>query len=98
MPNLVGSAWHTNKQAVVGGFRSDFTFRMLPDDDQAVPGPCKWVDHTPASCARRGGDGLAFVIQNYGPQSLGAGGGGLGYGGIPNAVAGRGRSTQGFRS
>jgi hypothetical protein len=32
------------------------------------------VDHTPGTCARRGGDGLAFVLQNYGGQSLGAGG------------------------
>lgn len=27
------------------------------------------------------------VVQNYGAQSLGSGGGGLGYGGIPNGVA-----------
>ena len=87
VPNVVGSAWHTTKQSVIGGFRTDFTLRIILDEDQAVPGPCKWVDHTPGSCARRGGDGLAFVVQNYGAQSLGGGGGGLGYGGIPNAVA-----------
>lgn len=87
VPNLVGSAWHRTKQAVAGGFRTDFTFRIILDDDQAIPGPCKWVDHTPGSCARRGGDGLAFVVQNYGPQSLGSGGGGMGYAGVPNAVA-----------
>lgn len=87
VPNLVGSAWHGTKQAVVGGFRTDFSFRIILDEDQALPGPCKWVDHTPGSCARRGGDGFAFVVQNFGEQSLGQGGGGLGYGGIPNAVA-----------
>jgi len=87
VPNLVGSAWHRTKQAVVGGFTTDFTFRIILDRDQAIPGPCKWVDHTPSSCARRGGDGLAFVVQNYGAQSLGGGGGDLGYGGIPNGVA-----------
>lgn len=63
------------------------SFRIILDEDQALPGPCKWVDHTPGSCARRGGDGFAFVVQNFGEQTLGQGGGGLGYGGIPNAVA-----------
>ena len=87
VPNLVGSAWHATKQAVQGGFRADFSFRIVLDPDQALPGPCKWVDHTPETCARRGGDGFAFVVQNFAAQSLGQGGGGLGYGGIPNAVA-----------
>ena len=87
VPNLVGSAWHATKQAVQGGFRADFSFRIVLDPDQALPGPCKWVDHTPETCARRGGDGFAFVVQTFAAQSLGQGGGGLGYGGIPNAVA-----------
>jgi hypothetical protein len=87
VPNLVASAWHQTKQSVVGGFRTDFSMRVVPDEGQLVPGPCKWVDHTPRSCARRGGDGLAFVIQNFDAKSLGDGGGGLGFGGIPNAVA-----------
>ena len=38
VPNLVGSAWHKVKQSVVGGFRTDFTFRIILDEDQAVPG------------------------------------------------------------
>ena len=54
VPNLVGSAWHATKQAVQGGFRADFSFRIVLDPDQALPGPCKWVDHTPETCARRG--------------------------------------------
>ena len=87
VPNLVASAWHQTKQSVVGGFRTDFSMRVVPDEGQLVPGPCKWVDHTPRSCARRGGDGLAFVVQNFDAKSLGDGGGGLGFGGIPNAVA-----------
>ena len=33
------------------------------------------------------GDGLTFVIQNAGPDVVGAAGGGLGYAGIPNSVA-----------
>lgn len=87
VPNLVASVWHDVKQSVVGGFRTDFSMRVVPDEGQETPGPCKWVDHLPKSCARRGGDGLAFVIQNFDAKALGMGGGGLGYAGIPNAVA-----------
>ena len=84
VPNLVASAWHQTKQSVVGGFRTDaFSMRVVPDEGQLVPGPCKWVDHTPRSCARRGGDGLAFVIQNFDAKSLGDGGGGIGFGAYP---------------
>ena len=84
-PRRLGVARH---QAGCGWRLPDrFSFRIIHDEDQALPGPCKWVDHTPGSCARRGGDGFAFVVQNFGEQSLGQGGGGLGYGGIPNEVA-----------
>ncbi len=37
--------------------------------------------------SNRGGDGLAFVIQNYRPNALGWSGGGIGYAGIPNSLA-----------
>ena len=84
---LSGSVWHRDKQSVVGGFSTEFTFRITPNESSEATGPCKLVDHDPRACARRGGDGFAFVIQNHGPLSLGATGGNLGYGGIPNAVA-----------
>ena len=45
------------------------------------------MDQSRGTCARRGGDGFAFVVQNYGPRALGLGGGNLGYGGISNAFA-----------
>ncbi len=40
-----------------------------------------------ASGGSDGSDGFAFVIQNSGPTELRAGGGGLGYDGMPNSVA-----------
>ena len=86
-PGLSGSVWHIDKQSVIGGFSTEFSFRITSNKNDEVPGPCKRVDHDPDSCARRGGDGFAFVLQNHGPISLGTAGGSLGYGGIPNAVA-----------
>jgi len=86
-PGVVGSAWYSTKQSIVGGFRTDFTFRITVDLDPTFPGPCKWVDHAPTSCSRRGGDGFAFVVQNHCSRALGGGGGGVGYSGIQNGIA-----------
>lgn len=75
------------KQTVIGGFSTEFSFRVSPDNNEESHGPCKWVDQSRGTCTRRGGDGFAFVVQNYGPRALGLGGGNLGYGGISNAFA-----------
>jgi uncharacterized repeat protein (TIGR01451 family) len=76
-----GSAWHDVKQPLTSGFTSVFTFQITNSSDPEPPGPF------PA-------DGIAFVIQNAPPSesggglaSLGIGGGGIGYDGIPNSLA-----------
>ena len=45
------------------------------------------MDDAYTHCRAKGGDGLAFVVQNQDHLALGAGGGGLGYTGIANSVA-----------
>ena len=86
-PGQTGSAWYGAKQSVVGGFVTDFAFRLSLDADQRHPGPCKLTEMDEALCSRRGGNGFAFVLQNAGEHSLGAGAESLGYGGIANALA-----------
>jgi hypothetical protein len=71
-----GSAWLLTKQEVAAGFRSTFQFRISQ--------PGGYVDPTTGQI---GGDGFAFVIQNTSLTALGAGGGSLGYTGIPNSLA-----------
>lgn len=44
------------------------------------------MDDVHTQCRSRGADGLAFVIQNAGLDGLGAGGGGMGYEGLHNAL------------
>jgi len=83
--NAAGSAFAATKQLVVGGFVADFAFTVSSPPDVKIP--CEGVDHQPATCSRRGGDGFAFVVQNADERALGGGGGELGYGGIVNAVA-----------
>ena len=83
--NAAGSAFATSKQLVAGGFVAEFALAITTPANAEVP--CEGVDHAPATCARRGGDGLAFVIQNADGRALGGGGGQLGYGGILNCVA-----------
>ena len=84
-PRTVGSMYAKTKQLVRGGFVSEFTFRLHTPSD--VEMPCQGVDHAPATCAKRGGDGFAFVIQNHDARALGSGASQLGYGGVLNAVA-----------
>ena len=83
--NAAGSAFATSKQLVGGGFVAEFAFAITTPANVEVP--CEGVDYAPATCARRGGDGLAFLIQNADGRALGGGGGQIGYGGIVNCVA-----------
>ncbi len=71
-----GAVWTTEPVMVAWGFEISFAFRM--SDGWGYEGP----DGKPL-----GGDGLAFVIQNYGNTQVGRGAGGLGYMNIYNSLA-----------
>lgn len=70
-----GALWHAVPQRLDEGFQLVFRFQISNgsafDDPQST----------------RGGDGLAFVIQNNDAFQLGGGGGDIGYAGIPNSLA-----------
>jgi hypothetical protein len=72
-----GAIWLIDPVPVASGFSVSFAFQMsdgngLADNDTNGP---------------MGGDGLAFVIQNYSNQVVGRGAGGMGYMNIFNSVA-----------
>jgi hypothetical protein len=73
-----GAVWLLDKQFMSGGFQSTFQFR--------ISNPGGLVQWSPQGY-QRGGDGFAFVIQNYTVPVLGAFAGYLGYHGIPRSVA-----------
>jgi hypothetical protein len=70
-----GSVWLVAKQRVDAGFRMEFTFRITN------------LGGIADTTGRNGGDGFAFVIQNFSDTAVGLGGGGLGYASIPNSLA-----------
>ena len=67
-----------SKQPVANGFQSTFQFR--------ITNPGGLVQYTPHGF-QQGGDGFAFVIQNFGIPVLGPSAGYLGYHGLPNSLA-----------
>ncbi len=73
--NVAGAAWFNRKVSLSNGFSTKFQFRMEDGynsyNDGSIPGA----------------DGIAFVIQNSGPDALGNVGGGIGYEDIPNSIA-----------
>lgn len=73
-----GAVWAINKQLVAGGFQSTFQFQ--------ISNPGGLVESTPFGF-QRGGDGFAFVIQNFGIPVVGPPAGYLGYHGLPNSLA-----------
>lgn len=77
-PYQRGAVWLLNKQFLAGGFQSTFQFRI-----SSVGGI---IQSTPFGL-QRGGDGFAFVIQNFGIPVVGPFAGFLGYHGIPNSLA-----------
>jgi len=73
-----GAVWMINKQFVAGGFQSTFQFQ--------ISNPGGLVESTPLGI-QQGGDGFAFVIQNFGIPVVGPAAGYLGYHGLPNSLA-----------
>jgi hypothetical protein len=73
LPFQYGAAWFPSKQYLAGGFTTSFQFRM------AGIGAVKNIEP--------GGDGFAFVIQNYGIVTPTLPGGFLGYHGLPRSLA-----------
>jgi hypothetical protein len=66
-----GGAWYVADKSIVAG-NFETTFQFQLGT---------------ATGGADGSDGFAFVIQNSSPTELRAGGGGLGYDGMPNSVA-----------
>jgi hypothetical protein len=73
-----GAVWLIDKQLVSSGFQTTFQFRLS--------NPGGLIQWSPQGY-QRGGDGFAFVIQNYGIPVVGYWAGYLGYHGIPNSLA-----------
>ena len=68
-----GTAWRSGKMSVTGGFITEFEIQIPP--------------LTPGTSSRR--EGMTFTIHDdpTGPSAIGAGGSGLGYSGITNALS-----------
>uniref|UniRef100_A0A7S1CPA8 RING-type E3 ubiquitin transferase n=1 Tax=Bicosoecida sp. CB-2014 TaxID=1486930 RepID=A0A7S1CPA8_9STRA len=96
-PFRKGSVWRKQRVSVYTGFETAFSFKMSD-----LSKSCTFVrdrsfnTHHHTSCMVHGGDGFALVIHgNYqntgsvgeGIHSLGEGGEGMGYEGIPNSLA-----------
>ena len=81
-PRQVGAAWYPRPQQLREGFDTRFRFRFSSPSTH-----CTIMDDAYTNCRSRGGDGLAFVVQNQHPSALGKSGQGLGYAGIKNSLA-----------
>ncbi len=85
------SALRLEAVPVLGGWETGFTFQLTDPSRQCTQ--VKDATFGAAShraCTVAGGDGLAFVLHGdarAGSGALGAGGGGLGYSGLTNALA-----------
>ena len=77
-PYQAGAVWMVNKQSIVSGFQTTFQFQ--------ISGIGGISDPTPFG-PQQGGDGFAFVIQNYSIPVVGPPAGFLGYHGLPNSLA-----------
>jgi hypothetical protein len=74
--NESGAIWFNKKLPLQYGFTSNFSFRFSEGSNNN----CK-------DNSEEGADGIALVIQNSNPYSLGWSGGGIGYDGIKNSIA-----------
>ena len=76
---------------VLGGWETGFTFQITDASRQcARVKDATFGAASHETCSVAGGDGLAFLIHGdprSGSSALGAGGGGLGYAGLPSALA-----------
>lgn len=73
-----GAVWLADRQFIGSGFQTTFQFR--------ISNPGGLIQWSPQGY-QRGGDGFAFVIQNYTVPVVGPFAGYLGYHGIPRSVA-----------
>jgi hypothetical protein len=77
-PYQQGAVWMVNKQQIANGFQTTFQFQ--------ISGIGGIIGDTPLG-QQQGGDGFAFLIQNYAVPVVGPPAGFLGYDGIPNSLA-----------
>jgi len=77
-PYQQGAVWLAGKQPIAAGFQTTFQFQ--------IAGIGGIIEQSPFGL-QRGGDGFAFVIQNYSVPVVGPPAGFLGYHGIPNSLA-----------
>jgi len=75
-PYSAGAVWGRKQVEVTGGFTTSFTFRMTNGHDDDQP-----------DGSLPGADGIVFVVQNAGVAALGKSGEGIGYAGMPKALA-----------
>lgn len=75
-PYTAGAVWSRKQVDMYGGFSASFTFRMTNGHDNELP-----------DGSVPGADGIVFVVQNSGTTALGKAGEGIGYEGIPKALA-----------
>ena len=87
-PSATSSVFRLEAAPVLAGFETGFTFQVT-----AHSRACTLVKdrafgvRSHQSCSVHGGDGFAFVVHNDGAGSAALGGGGMGYGGLSNALA-----------
>jgi hypothetical protein len=74
-----GAAWTPSTVNVVHPFSANFQFEMSD--------PCLLAAPTCVNDHGRGGDGIAFLIQDASPTAIGVGAGGMGFLGISDSVA-----------
>lgn len=77
-PYQAGAVWMVNKQPIANGFQTSFQFQI-----SNIGGI---TDPTPFG-PQQGGDGFAFLIQNFSIPVVGPPAGFLGYHGLPNSLA-----------
>ena len=82
LPSQTGAAYYGRAVQVRDGFSTTWVFRLA--NPSRV---CQTMEGVHTHCRSRGGAGFAFVVQNWHPAVVGRGGTGLGYDGIPLAVA-----------